>query len=97
MSFVVREHCGHIGISNDFENEFGIYPNPIKKNSVLRFSNDAKLITEIIIYSSMGKEVYRLRTTNNECNLGNIDFVPGVYTAKIMNKNYNKNIKFVKP
>ena len=93
----VVEWCNYIGISDDSNVcDAKIYPNPISDNSILRFRNDESLITEIIIYSSMGKEVYRYKTTNNEFNLGNIDFASGVYTAIILNKNYNKNIKFVK-
>ena len=83
-------------LSNDeFENniDFTIYPNPTK-NTINLFSKNNKIISEIIIYNSIGQIIKRAYGNSTAINVENLS--NGLYFMEIKIENKIYKTKFVK-
>jgi len=66
------------------ENEFNIYPNPVK--NILHIKNETMTINKITVFDAIGKEVYKTNKTTIDFST----FENGLYIIKIKtNKHYN--------
>ncbi|GAA3604695.1 T9SS type A sorting domain-containing protein [Flavivirga amylovorans] len=88
------EFAGNLStISFDGEVLINAYPNPVKNKLVLQ---SKKNISSVIIHNSLGKEVYKNRSSSINSNIDMSDFQSGIYFIKVFINDLSGTIKVVK-
>ena len=70
-------------VSLQTETMFNIYPNPIEKNSVLKFNNDIKDYATIEIFDLKGNMISSIITKEKLINISKFALDKGIYVVKI--------------
>ena len=74
-------------------NELEVYPNPIKNEVNISYSN---IIDEVVIYDIRGKEVLKNKVNNNYINLNTNSLESGLYIIKVKSEDNVHTYKIVK-
>jgi len=74
-------------------NELEVYPNPIKNEVNISYSN---IIDEVVIYDIRGKEVLKNMVNNNYINLNTNSLESGLYIIKVKSEDNVHTYKIVK-
>ncbi|MDH7914033.1 FG-GAP-like repeat-containing protein [Winogradskyella sp. SYSU M77433] len=72
---------------------FLIFPNPVKN---IIYVNSKTIIETIIIYNTLGKEVFKTSTQDYRYNIDLSNFKSGIYFIKAINSYDNKTVKILK-
>lgn len=81
--------------NNEVEEQFLIFPNPIKDQMIIQKFNSEEQ-TRITIYNLQGNEIYNNTFINNKHIINSSNFESGIYIVKINCDNYSETFKIVK-
>lgn len=97
---MVAKYDGTVGISQEeLELPIGnVFPNPVKDQLTLEFSEELKERTELLIYDIQGKNHMRSIASkgSEKCRLDVSELSPGIYFILLKGVHNSQTIKFVK-
>jgi len=86
--------CETLGITNNSENNYNIYPNPANNYIVIDFNDDNKKL--IKIYDINGKLIKQVYSSNKKTRIDISSLSEGLYILNINNDSVNKSYKLLK-
>ena len=82
----IGDACDGVGLDEDHEFQWSVYPNPFKNYTTVKFTNQTNKEFIIRVISLSGKVVYNETTINSEHRINNA-FSSGYYIVELKSKN----------
>jgi hypothetical protein len=81
-------YSGHASLFHFSNNEYILYPNPVKRNSILILASKDADDVVFRLHNSIGSVIREIQVTDNQHAISTASFSPGIYFYKILKKNH---------